>query len=178
MFSVDPASVPLCEGLTRREWLRVGGLAAAGLTLPDLLLARQAGAAQPRGSFGRARSCIVAFLFGAPGHQDLWDLKPEAPAEVRGEFRPIETAVPGIRICEHLPLVARVARHYSIVRSVSHPDDTHTVAIKPKDAARQLSPIDTSTYAGKRSASLPASGIVTASTIPAGSNSRPAREGG
>lgn len=128
MLAVGPADASLCEGISRREWLRVGGLAAAGLTLPELL-ARQAVAAQPAGAFGRARSCIVAFLFGAPAHQDLWDLKPDAPAEVRGEFRPIETSVPGIRISEHLPRVAKLAHRYAIVRSVSHPDDTHTVAM-------------------------------------------------
>src|SRR5215472_4692629 len=92
MFSVGDHRVRLCEGLTRRQWLRVGGLGAAGLALPDLLRARQA---RPAGKApaGRAKSCILCFLFGAPAHQDVWDLKPTAPAEYRGEFRPIASSV-------------------------------------------------------------------------------------
>src|SRR5947209_19799293 len=87
MISLPGSAVPLCEGMTRREWLRAGGLGALGLALPDLL--RHRAEAAPRlagqGHFGRARSCIFAFLFGAPAHQDVWDLKPDAPREVRGE---------------------------------------------------------------------------------------------
>src|SRR5438128_4216496 len=107
MLSVGRSTVSLCEGMTRREWLRAGGLSALGLTLPELF-AGQACAALRRpalsgvNSFGRARSCILAFLFGAPAHQDLWDLKPDAPREFRGEFVPIATRVPGILIGEHL----------------------------------------------------------------------------
>jgi hypothetical protein len=122
----------LCEGLTRREWLRAGALGIAGLTLPELLRARAA--ARPAlavrdGVFGRAKACIVLFLFGAPAHQDVWDIKPDAPADVRGEFRPIATTVPGILVGEHVPRTARVAHHFAIVRSVTHPDNTHTVAM-------------------------------------------------
>src|SRR5688572_19086517 len=100
-----------------------------GLLLPDLVAARGAAAAMPEATFGRAKSCIVLFLFGAPGHQDLWDLKPDAPSEVRGEFKPIKTNVSGIEIGEHLPKTAQQAHRYSLVRSVTHPDDTHTVAM-------------------------------------------------
>ncbi|MBI1913658.1 MAG: DUF1501 domain-containing protein [Planctomycetes bacterium] len=131
MISLPGSGVLLCEGLTRREWLRAGGLGALGLSLPDLL--RQRAEAAPRlarqGHFGRARSCILAFLFGAPAHQDVWDLKPDAPREVRGEFKPIATTVPGILVGEHVPRVARQAHRFAIVRSVSHPDNTHTVAM-------------------------------------------------
>ncbi len=119
-------------GVTRRDVLRVGGLGAAGLTLPDLLRARAAARpARPggQGSFGRARSCILCFLFGAPAHQDVWDLKPDAPAEYRGEFRPVASSVPGIRVGEHVPRVARTAHRLALVRSVQHPDNTHTVAM-------------------------------------------------
>ncbi len=130
MLTIGAGKTRLCEGITRREWLRVGALGAAGLALPELLLGQAAGAA-PRTdrTFGRAKSCILAFLFGAPGHQDLWDLKPDAPAEYRGEFRPIRTSAAGIEICELLPQTARQAHHLTLVRSVTHPDDTHTVAM-------------------------------------------------
>jgi hypothetical protein len=133
MFSVGDHGVRLCEGMTRRRWLRVGGLGAAGLLLPDLLrgreTARNAGRSQGDRTFGRARACILCFLFGAPAHQDVWDLKPEAPAEFRGEFRPIATNVPGIRLGEHVPLTAGTAHRLAVVRSVGHPDNTHTVAM-------------------------------------------------
>src|SRR6187455_307820 len=108
MFSIGRRRLRSCEGPTRREWLQVGGLGLAGLTLADLLRAR-AGAAPVKGTFGRARSCIVCFLFGAPAHQDIWDLKPDAPAEVRGEFKPIATTVPGLMLGEHVPRIARTA---------------------------------------------------------------------
>ncbi len=78
---------------------------------------------------GRARSCILVYLLGGPPHQDMFDLKPEAPAEVRGPFRPIATSVPGVRICEHLPRLARVADKFALVRSVSHPNHNHTPMI-------------------------------------------------
>lgn len=135
MVSAGDGPLKLCEGISRREWLRAGGLGFGGLVLPELLSGRASAAAEAAGglrrprSFGRAKSCIVAFLFGAPGHQDLWDMKPEGSAEVRGEFRPIPTSVPGIDVCEHLPLLARQAEHLALVRSVTHPDNTHTVAM-------------------------------------------------
>ena len=114
---------------TRRQCLRVGGLSIAGLTLPELLRARAQEPATAGSSFGRAKSCIVVFLFGAPAHQDIWDLKPLAPSQYRGEFQPIATRVPGILVGEHIPRLARLVHRYSIVRSVSHPDNTHTVAM-------------------------------------------------
>jgi len=128
MLSVGDTPVRSCEGLTRREWLRAGALSTIGLTLPHLL-AHRATASPPTRSFGRARACIVVFLFGAPAHQDIWDLKPTAPAEYRGEFRPIASTVPGIQLGEHVPLIARQAHRLALVRSVSHPDNTHTVAM-------------------------------------------------
>src|SRR2546423_10844668 len=131
MFSVGGSAVRLCDGLTRRQWLRVGGLGAAGLLLPDLLRGRAAARERPAwaGGFGRARSCILCFLFGAPAHQDIWDLKPDAPADVRGEFRPIASSVPGLWLGEHVPRIARTAHRFALLRSVSHPDKTHTVAM-------------------------------------------------
>lgn len=123
-----------CEGATRREWLRVGGLGAVGLNLPLLAAGRslaegnEGALSRPR-SFGRAKSCIVLFLFGAPAHQDLWDLKPAAPREVRGEFRPIASSVPDLFVGEHIPELAQRAHRYALIRSVTHPDNTHTVAM-------------------------------------------------
>src|SRR5262249_50254620 len=80
-------------------------------------------------TFGKAKSCIVLFMFGAPAHQDSWDLKPLAPSEVRGEFRPIATNVTGLQVCEHLPGLAQRANRYALVRSLTHPDNIHTVAM-------------------------------------------------
>src|SRR5262245_3763903 len=128
MLALAGSAIPLCEGLTRREWLRAGGLGPLGLLLPDLLRLR-ADAAPRGGAFGRAKSCIVVFLFGAPAHQDVWDLKPQAPSEIRGEFRPVASSVPGILLGEHIPRVAAQAHRLAVVRSVSHPDNTHTVAM-------------------------------------------------
>jgi len=96
--------------------------------LPELLRAESA--AKPLGgSFGRAKSCIFCFLFGAPAHQDIWDLKPEAPAEIRGPFDPISTNVPGTQLGEHIPRTAQMADRFALIRSVTHPDSTHTVAM-------------------------------------------------
>jgi hypothetical protein len=107
-----------CDGISRRDLVRIGGLGAAGLALPELLRARdaQASAAAPSGK-ARPKSCILLFLAGGPSQQETFDLKPDAPAEVRGPFKPIATSVPGTQICEHLPLLARQANQYTIIRS-------------------------------------------------------------
>lgn len=123
MFSILGPRVRLCDGITRREMLRVGGLAFAGLAWSDLLRAR---ANAPRASH-RAKSCIIVFNYGGPSHIDTFDLKPDAPAEIRGEFNPIATSVPGVEISEHLPRVARLAHRYAIVRSVTHRDNDHAI---------------------------------------------------
>ena len=123
MIPIRGTGVRCCDGVSRREFLRLGGLGAAGLMLPDMLRA------QARGSgFGTAKRCILLFMSGGPPQQDTWDLKPDAPTpEARGEFRPIRTSVPGIEICEHFPLLARQADKYAIVRSVTHDSNIHTV---------------------------------------------------
>jgi hypothetical protein len=131
MLALPGSKARLCTGLTRREWLRVGALPAAGLTLPTLLrdraLAERIAPAKRAG--GRARSCIILFLFGGPAHQDIWDLKPDAKSDYRGEFSPIATPVVGITVGEHIPRTAAQANRLALVRSVSHPDNTHTVAM-------------------------------------------------
>jgi hypothetical protein len=111
--------------MSRRELLRAGGLGLFGLGLPELLQAREAGR-RPRGA--RARACILLFMWGGPAHQDTWDLKPHAPADYRGEFRPIPTRVPGLQICEHLPLLARHTDKLALLRAMTHPDVDHTTA--------------------------------------------------
>jgi hypothetical protein len=105
---------------TRRTFLQVGGLALGGLTLPGLLRA-QSSAQAP----ARKRSVILVWLAGGPSHIDMYDLKPNAPAEVRGQFRPIPTNVPGIQIGEHLPRQAAVMDKFSVVRSVTHTQAGH-----------------------------------------------------
>ena len=109
----------LCGGshLRRREFLQVGALGAIGLSLPQLLAAKAAGAvSKPK----EDRSCIMIFNLGGPSHVDLWDMKPDAAREVRGPFKPIRTKSPDIDISEILPLHAKIADKFSLVRSVHH----------------------------------------------------------
>jgi uncharacterized protein (DUF1501 family) len=104
-----------CDGMTRRDFLRVGSLSAGtvGLSLANL--------SQLAGSSGAGGvNCILLFLVGGPSQLDTWDLKREAPSNVRGPFRPIRTNVPGVEICEHFPLMAKMADRFAIVRSVHH----------------------------------------------------------
>lgn len=105
-----------CDGLTRRDFVRAGVLGTAGLSLAGYLRRAHAGEIQS----GKAKSAIFIYLGGGPTHMDSFDLKPDAPAEVRGEFKPIATNVPGIQICEHLPKLAQCADKFAIVRGVSH----------------------------------------------------------
>jgi hypothetical protein len=109
-------------GMSRRAWLRIGGLALGGLALPDLLRAEATtGKRQP------AKGVIMVLLPGGPTHLDTFDLKPDAPAEIRGEFRPIATNVPGVSICELMPRLARLADKLTIIRSlVGFRDDHNT----------------------------------------------------
>ena len=112
-------------GITRREALQAGGLAllGAGLQLPQLLAAEEQQPANRRP--GRARSVILLYLLGGAATQDMVDLKPNAPVEVRGEFRPVSTNVPGIQICEHLPGMAQWMHKTAIVRSLHHRAGCH-----------------------------------------------------
>ncbi len=113
-----------CDGITRRETLQAGALSAlGGLSLTDLLSAEaQAGS---NASPGKAKSVILLYLLGGAATQDMWDMKPDAPAEVRGEFKPIDTNVPGIQICELLPLSSKWMHKAAIVRSVNHKAGCH-----------------------------------------------------
>ncbi len=125
MLTFDQRPSRVCSGFTRRQWLQVGSIAALGLSWPDLLSARAAEPQRRPRRFGQAQSCVVIFLFGGPGQQDLWDLKPDAPAEVRGEFQPIATNVSGLAIADQLPLLSRQADKFALVRSVAHSDFEH-----------------------------------------------------
>ena len=122
MLRILDSRARLCDGVTRREALRVGGLSACGLGLPALLAARAA-AAPPKTS---ARSCIVLFLMGGPPQHSTFDPKPHAPPEVRGEFGPIPTAVPGTQFCELWPRTALVADRLAVLRAVSSGDNAHS----------------------------------------------------
>lgn len=117
MIRMQNTAARLCDGLSRRELLRVGGLGLGALTLPDLLRARDASV--------RAKSVIQLFMWGGPSQHETFDLKPNAPSGVRGDYKPIATNVPGTRICEHLPMLARMADKYAILRSVTHTGVNH-----------------------------------------------------
>lgn len=110
--------------LHRREMLQVGASSLVGLSLPGLFAARAAASAtrEPRGA---PKSVILVLLTGGPSHLDMLDMKPDAPAEIRGEFRPISTAVPGIQIGEHLPRLANRLNHWAVVRSFAHRENGH-----------------------------------------------------
>ena len=112
-----------CDGVTRREVLRAGALSLfSGMTLPRLLRARERS-----GSVGdsRVKSVIVLNLFGGPSHVDSFDMKPETPPEVRGEFKPINTSLDGLQICEHLPKIAQIMHRVTLIRSVTHGYNSH-----------------------------------------------------
>jgi len=127
----------------RREFLRAGSLGLFGLSLKDLL-AGQAVAASPE-RIARAKACIVLFMWGGPAQQDTWDPKPDAPSEYRGEFQPISTKVPGLQICEHLPLLAKRADQLAVIRSMTHDNVSHTHAthylLTGRDVARRDQPL-------------------------------------
>jgi len=115
-----------CDGIRRRDFLRVGAIGATGLSLASYL--RMAEAGQVSG--GKATAAIFVNLGGGPSHMDSFDLKPNAPKEFRGEFNPIATNVPGVEICEHLPKLARCADRYTILRGVSHSIAAHDLGAR------------------------------------------------
>jgi len=125
------------RGLTRRAFLSLGSLAPVGLALPELL------ASQTTPSRALARRCLLLFLEGGPSHIDLWDMKPDAAEDVRGEFAPVRTRTPGLHVCEHLPRLASHMHHFALVRSVAHDITDHNAGAYfalsgkyPKEGAR------------------------------------------
>ena len=120
MLTIFGKRQPFCDRVSRRNFLRIGGLALGGLSMPDIFRAEaQAGIS------GSKKAIIMVFLSGGPPHQDMVDLKPDAPRDIRGEFNPIATNVPGIEICEHLPLMARMADKLAIIRSIVGSEGHH-----------------------------------------------------
>src|SRR5438094_6247441 len=128
MLTIQDEGSRLCDGLTRRDWLRAGSLGLFGLSLPALLQTRRARAAlADRGqAFGQAKACIVLFLMGGPPQHETWDPKPDAPAEIRGDLRPISSAVGGLSVGELMPHVARLADKCCVLRAVSTNDNAHS----------------------------------------------------
>jgi hypothetical protein len=121
MLTISGAAKRYCDGVTRRSFLRAGALAAGGLTLTDVLRAEQSS-----GSSVGHKAAIMVYLTGGISHQDTVDLKPDAPSEIRGEFNPIPTSVPGIEFCELLPQMAKVADRCAVIRSVVGQRDEHS----------------------------------------------------
>src|SRR5215470_5872304 len=113
-----------CGGPTRRELLQAGGAGLLGVTLADVWTAEATAAIQRQ----RARSVIFLFLFGGPSQLETFDMKPEAPSGIRGPFRPIASRTPGLRICEHLPQLARVSDKFCVVRTVTHRHNDHNAS--------------------------------------------------
>lgn len=128
MLTIEGRPYRLCDGLSRRGFLKIGalGLGASTLSLADLFRAEaQAGNTSSPGSGGRHKAVINIFLGGGPPHQDMWEIKTDAPAEIRGEFQPIDTNVPGIQICEVFPRLAQVMDKSVVIRSVVGAEDRH-----------------------------------------------------
>jgi Protein of unknown function (DUF1501) len=121
MLTIPGSPRTFCDGVSRRNFLRVGALGMGGIALPQLLRAEAAS-----GISSSHKAVIMIYLPGGPPHQDSFDPKTEAPAEIRGEFKPISTNVPGIQICELLPRMARLADRYAIIRSISDAVDDHS----------------------------------------------------
>jgi len=135
MWEFLGARHPLCDRISRRTWLRIGGLAPLGLQLPQLLAsttepqsAATHSAATHSRSFGRAKRCLMLYLWGGPSHIDMYDLKPNAPDGIRGEFQPVASNVVGMQFCEHLPHFSRHADKIALVRSVTHQDNNHSTS--------------------------------------------------
>src|SRR5215469_4993345 len=149
MLSILGSRRSLCGGVTRRDWLRIGGLGLAGLTLPDVLRLQEASAETapqpPPKTFGKAKSVILIHLYGAPSQLETFDPKPNAPVEIRGELGHIPSNVPGLDVCELLPKSAQVMDRCSVIRSMTHPYPLHGVAfaltgVPAIDVAMELSP--------------------------------------
>ena len=111
---------PMCDTLDRRSFLRIGGLALGGMTLPQVLQAEQAA-----GVNGNGKGIIMIFLPGGPSHQDMWDIKMDAPSEIRGEFTPIQTKVPGVEICEQFPRLASISDKLTFIRTMVGASGSH-----------------------------------------------------
>lgn len=130
MFSIFDRPTRLCDGLSRREVLRIGGLSTLGLSLPTLLEAATGTSSRSvnDATFGRAKSVIYVWLQGGPPQHETFDPKPDAPAEIRGPFNPIQTNIPGIHFCELLPRTAQIADKLAVVRSMATDSNIHSAS--------------------------------------------------
>ncbi len=136
MLTIPGRRGRFCDGATRREFLTAGAVGLFGLSLPEFLALQKAQAANARlagmKGFGAAKSVILCFLQGGPSHIDIWDPKPEAPSNIRGEFKPIPTKVPGIQLSETMPMLAQAIDKCTLIRSMSYTPEglfNHTAAI-------------------------------------------------
>src|SRR5437764_6156868 len=123
MWTIGHNRQRTCQGISRRGFVQIGCLGAMGLSLPDLLQAQAV--SKPA---GKKRSVILLWLWGGPSHLDTFDPKPDAPLEYRGPFEPIATRVPGVRVCELLPGLARRADRFALIRSLHHESNDHGIA--------------------------------------------------
>src|SRR6266550_4899333 len=135
MISIPGQPGSTCDGFSRREFLRVGGMGMLGISLADILRLQATAAesnAKGKVGWGQAKSIIFIFLQGGPSHIDIWDPKPDAPSNVRGDFKPIKSNVPGIWLSEVMPLLAKQMDKATLIRSVSYTPAglfNHTAAI-------------------------------------------------
>src|SRR5881394_1523794 len=137
MISIPGQPGSTCDGFSRREFLPVGGAGFLGISLADILRLQANASTTPesgkgKSGWGNAKSVIFIFLQGGPSHIDIWDPKPDAPSNVRGEFKPIRTVVPGIHLSEVMPLLAKQVDKSTLIRSVSYTPAglfNHTAAI-------------------------------------------------
>src|SRR3954465_7430031 len=117
----------LCDGITRRDLLHIGGVGAFGVSVADAVhlnsLSASPAPASPR--FGQAKSCILIYKYGSPPQHETFDPKPEAPAEIQGELGATPTSVPGVRIGDQFPRIARIMDRLTVVRSLTHPYPLH-----------------------------------------------------
>jgi len=123
MLKIEGRRGRLCDGFSRRELLRVGGISLMGLSLPNVLAlqeAQAAGVGASSSGFGQAKSVIFIFLQGGPSHIDIWDPKPDAPDNIRGQFKPIPTKIAGVQVSETMPLLAQQLDKATLIRSVSY----------------------------------------------------------
>src|SRR5579863_6893126 len=136
MLSIPGRPGATCDGVSRRELLRVGGAGLLGVSLSNLLAMEARGQSLPQGKkragFGSAKNFLFIFLQGGPSHLDIWDPKPDAPDNIRGQFKPIPTKIPGVQVTEMMPKLAQVLDKVTMIRSVSYTPAglfNHTAAI-------------------------------------------------
>lgn len=139
----------LCTGFTRRDFLQAGGLSLFGIGLADYFHSQAQASPEKKhtATFGKAKSCILLYLYGSPSQLETFDMKPAAPVEIRGDFKPISSSVPGLQVCELLPDLAREMHRVTVLRSVTHPYPIHGVAyattgVPTIDIPMELNPRD------------------------------------